>query len=358
MKIDGVSYRSIWLAEDGWSVHIFDQRQLPWRIEIVTLQTVNDAARAIKEMWTRGAPLLAMTAAYGLCLALRVDASDRALEVAYQQLLITRPTAVNLRWALDTMRAAVAVLPETQRVAAAYHRASALCEEDIAINRAIGNYGLSLIQAIAARKSGLPVNILMHCNPGWLATVDFGTATAPIYLAHDQGLPVHVWVDETRPRNQGALTAFELAQHGVPHTVITDNAGGLLMQQGKVDLCLVGADRVTRNGDVANKIGTYLKALAAYDNSVPFYVAVPYTTFDAGLETGAQIPIEGRAAEEVNAIQGKAQDGVLTTVRLTDSPVFNPGFDITPARLVTGYITDQGILSDARTIIKSLSSKS
>ena len=354
MKINGVSYRSIWLAEDGWSVRIFDQRQLPWKLEIVTLRTVDEASRAIKEMWTRGAPLLAMTAAYGLCLALRVDASDAALLNAYQKLLGTRPTAVNLRWALDEMRNAVIALPETQRVRGAYLRAGQLCEEDVTINRAIGNHGLPLIQEMAAKKPGKAVNILMHCNPGWLATVDLGTATAPIYLAHEQGLPVHVWVDETRPRNQGALTAFELAQQGVPHTVITDNAGGLLMQQGRVDMCFVGADRVTRNGDVANKIGTYLKALAAYDNGVPFYVAVPYTTFDSELETGAEIPIEGRAAEEVYASQGRGHDGTLAAVQITDSPVYNPGFDITPARLVNGYVMDKGIFCDASEILKCL----
>jgi methylthioribose-1-phosphate isomerase len=343
MKINGVSYRSIWLSDNGWSVNIFDQRKLPWELEIVELRTAADAACAIKEMWTRGAPLLAMTAAYGLCLALRENPSDHSLDSFYKTFLSTRPTAVNLRWALDEMMKAVKPFQGKQRIKAAYMRAADLCEEDIAINRAIGNHGLPLIKNLVSQYPGRPINILMHCNPGWLATVDYGTATAPIYFAHDAGIPVHVWVDETRPRNQGVLTAYELAQHGVPHTLITDNAGGLLMQQGKVDLCFVGADRVTRNGDSANKIGTYLKAVAAKDNNVPFYVALPYTTFDPSLESGDSIPIEERNAEEITTVQGKILNGALASVRISEAPVFNPGFDITPARLITGYITDKGI---------------
>ncbi len=346
MKIDGVSYRSIWLSDNGWSVKIFDQRHLPWRLEIVELTASDQAAAAIKDMWTRGAPLLAMAGAYGLCLALREDPSDAALHAAYEKLLGTRPTAVNLRWALDQIMAAARPLRGNARVESAYRRAAELCDEDVAINRAIGESGLPLIRDIAqknrAKNPGGPVNILTHCNPGWLATVDYGTATSPIYRAHDAGIPVHVWVDETRPRNQGALTAFELAQHGVPHTVVTDNAGGLLMHQGKVDLCIVGADRVTRNGDVANKIGTYLKALAAFDNDVPFYVALPYTTFDNSLETGAEIQIEERPSREVSHIQGQHGHEIIS-VKLTDSGVGNPGFDITPARLVSGYITEKGV---------------
>jgi methylthioribose-1-phosphate isomerase len=338
MKIDGVSYRSIWLSDNGWSFHIFDQRKLPWKLEIVEITTVDQAASAIKEMWARGAPLLAMTAAYGLCLALREDASDTSLEKNYKKLLETRPTAVNLRWTLDEMLKAVKPATGKVRVDAAYKRAAELCDEDVAINKAIGEHGLPLIRNIAKKKK--TVNILTHCNAGWLATVDYGTATSPIYRAFDEGIDVHVWVDETRPRNQGALTAYELAQHGVPHTIITDNAGGLLMQQGKVDLVFVGADRVTRNGDVANKIGTYLKALAAKDNNVPFYVALPYTTFDASLENGANIPIEERSADEVRFVEGQAGK-----VKITDSPVANPAFDITPARLVTGYITEKGVVS-------------
>jgi methylthioribose-1-phosphate isomerase len=351
MKIDGIYYRSITLAENGWSVKIFDQRQLPWKLEIVELTTATQAATAIREMWTRGAPLLAMTGAYGLCLGLREEPSDEALETHYKMLLATRPTAVNLKWALDKIKAAAQPYQGQARVDAAYTCAAALCDEDIQINKAIGNHGLPLIREQAKKNNGKPVNILMHCNPGWLATVDYGTATAPIYMAHDEGINVHVWVDETRPRNQGALlTAYELAQHGVPHTVITDNAGGLLMQQGRVDMCIVGTDRVTRNGDVCNKIGTYLKALAAKDNNVPFYVALPYTTFDRETLTGADIPIEERSADEVTSISGRNANGEITSVELTLSKAINPGFDITPARLIAAYITDKGVLEKIETL--------
>ncbi len=347
MKIDGNHYRSIWLGDDGWSVRIFDQRQLPWRVEIAELTSVEAAARAIKEMWTRGAPLIGATAAYGLSLGLRADPSDSALERDYQALLATRPTAVNLRWALDRMKAAVKPQQGERRVAAAYECAKAICDEDVETNRSIGEHGVQLIDAVARAKPGHTVQILTHCNAGWLATVDYGTALAPIYLAHDKGIPVHVWVDETRPRNQGAsLTAFELRHHGVPHTVIADNAGGLLMQQGKVDLCIVGTDRVARNGDVCNKIGTYLKALAAHDNKVPFYIALPLSTFDRSVATGSEIPIEERSADEVAVIHGKTGDGKITAVRITDSPASNPAFDITPARLVTGYITENGVAAE------------
>jgi methylthioribose-1-phosphate isomerase len=342
MKINGIHYRSISLTENGWSVRIFDQRQLPWQLSIVELTTAAQAATAIRDMWTRGAPLIGATAAYGLCLALREDASDGSLAESHAMLLATRPTAVNLRWALDRMREAVQPLSGTARVDAAYQTAAAICDEDVAGCRAIGEHGLTLIKERAQGRG--EVNILTHCNAGWLATVDYGTALAPIYLAHDAGIPVHVWVDETRPRNQGALlTAYELAQHGVPHTVIADNAGGLLMQQGRVDLCIVGADRVTRNGDVCNKIGTYLKALAARDNSVPFYVALPYSTFDPTLESGSEIPIEERSQTEVAAIPGQAADGTIATVQLTLSRAANPAFDVTPARLVTRYVTERGV---------------
>ena len=348
MKIDGVHHRSIWLSEDGWSVKIFDQRQMPWRVEIAELTTVAAAARAIKEMWTRGAPLIGATAAYGLCLGLRADSSDTALERDYQSLLATRPTAVNLRWALDRVKATIKPHHGERRVRAAYQCAAAICDQDVATNRSIGEYGVALIDAAARKNPGRAVQILTHCNAGWLATVDYGTALAPIYLAHDQGIPVHVWVDETRPRNQGAsLTAFELRHHCVPHTVIADNAGGLLMQQGRVDLCIVGTDRVARNGDVCNKIGTYLKALAAQDNDVPFYIGLPMSTFDPSVATGSDIPIEERSAEEVTVIHGRDKDGNITSVRITDSPAGNPAFDVTPARLVTGYITENGVTTSA-----------
>jgi methylthioribose-1-phosphate isomerase len=285
-----------------------------------------------------------MTAAYGLAMGLRDDPSDAALATTYEMLLTTRPTAVNLRWALDQMRAAAAPVAPTQRAAAAYARASALCDEDVALNRAIGGHGLALLRTLHAKNPGRPLNILTHCNAGWLATVDYGTALAPLYLAQDEGLPIHVWVDETRPRNQGALlTAFELTGHGVPHTVIADNVGGLLMQRGEVDLVIVGADRVTANGDVCNKIGTYLKAIAAADNGVPFYVALPYTTIDRTLVSGHMIPIEERPADELASLTGPSASGI-ETIRVTASPAYNPAFDVTPARLVTGYITETGTI--------------
>ncbi len=294
------------------------------------------------------APLIGATAAYGICLALRADASDAALEAACARLRRTRPTAVNLRWAIEDMRGRLAPLPPEERLAAAYARAAAICEEDVAICRAIGDHGLELIRAIAARKPpGEPVRVLTHCNAGWLATIDWGTATAPVYRAQQEGIAVHVWVDETRPRNQGAaLTAFELLHQGVPHTVIVDNVGGHLMQHGMVDLCIVGTDRTTRRGDVANKIGTYLKALAAHDNGVPFYVALPSTTIDWTLADGVrEIPIEERDAREVTEIAGMTAEGRVTTVRLTPegSPAANYAFDVTPARYVTGLITERGI---------------
>jgi len=297
----------------------------------------------------RGAPLIGATAAYGVCLAARQDTSDAALDGACALLAASRPTAVNLRWALDEMRAALRNRPPAERVAIAYRRAAELCEEDVAINRAIGRHGLPLIEAAAARKQGERVNVLTHCNAGWLATVDVGTATAPIYAAHDKGVPVHVWVDETRPRNQGAaLTAWELGQHGVPHTVIADNAGGHLMQHGLVDMAIVGTDRVTANGDVCNKIGTYLKALAAKDNGVPFYVALPSPTIDFSVADGvAEIPIEERSPEEVASVTGRTQDGRIESVRVVPdgSGVANYGFDVTPARLVTALITERGVLA-------------
>ncbi|HWV42331.1 S-methyl-5-thioribose-1-phosphate isomerase [Pseudorhodoplanes sp.] len=353
MRIGGIETRSIWLEPDGWSVGIFDQTVLPWRVERVTLRSATDATHAIASMQTRGAPLIGAVAAYGLALALREDGSDAALASAYGTLLAARPTAVNLKWALDAVSADVRPLPPAQRADAAYRRAAAICDEDVAINQAIGRNALPLIEAIAARKrDGAPVNILTHCNAGWLATVDLGTATAPIYLAHDRGIPVHVFVDETRPRNQGALlTAFELGQHGVPHTVIADNAGGHLMQHGQVDMVIVGTDRTTGHGDVCNKIGTYLKALAAKDNGVPFYVALPSPTLDFSLSDGiAEIPIEQRSAAEVTTMTGRTTSGAVESITIVPdgSPVANHAFDVTPARLVTGLITERGVIAASR----------
>jgi len=347
MKVLGQHLRTIGLGDDGWSVDIIDQTKLPFAFETVRLRTLEDAVRAITAMQVRGAPLIGATAAYGVCLALRTDASGDSLDRAWETLMATRPTAVNLGWALDEMAAAVRNLPEPERADAAYARAAAICDEDVAICRAIGGNGLPLIRAVAAEKrDNGPVNILTHCNAGWLATVDYGTALAPIYMAHDAEIPVHVWVDETRPRNQGAsLTAWELAGHGVPHTVIVDNAGGHLMQRGKVDLCITGTDRTTRAGDVCNKIGTYLKALAARDNGVPFYVALPGPTIDWTLTDGADIPIEERDPAEVSRIAGRAEDGSVARVDLMPdgSAAANYGFDITPARLITALITERGV---------------
>jgi len=352
MKVDGKAMRSIWLEPDGWSVGVIDQTTLPHRFATARLATLDEAADAIRSMLIRGAPLIGAAAAYGICLALRADASDEALDRAYATLLATRPTAINLKWALDEMAAAVRNRPRAERTAAAYRRAAEICDEDVAINTAIGRNGLPLIEAIAARKKpGERVNVLTHCNAGWLATVDVGTATAPIYLAHDKGIAVHVFADETRPRNQGAsLTAWELGQHGVPHTVIADNTGGHLMQHGAVDLVIVGTDRVTANGDVCNKIGTYLKALAAHDNGVPFYVALPSPTIDFSVDEGMQVPIEQRSSDEVATMTGRTAAGRIETVRIVPegSPVANYAFDVTPARLVSGLITERGVLQADR----------
>jgi methylthioribose-1-phosphate isomerase len=315
------------------------------------LGTLDDAARAIQSMQVRGAPLIGATAAYGVTLALRADASDDALDRACDQLATTRPTAINLRWALDEMKKAVRNQPRDKRVAAAYARAAQICDEDVETNRRIGEHGLGLIRAHAEKKGGMRVNILTHCNAGWLATVDWGTALAPIYRAFDEGIDLRVWVDETRPRNQGAsLTAFELGAHGVPHTLIADNAGGHLMQKKLVDLCIVGTDRTTATGDVANKIGTYLKALAARDNDIPFLVALPYSTIDWSLDDGSAIPIEERNPDEVTDIIGRLDDGRVATVRIAPdgSPAANYGFDVTPARLVTGFITERGVTPATR----------
>ena len=353
MKVDGRHFRTIWLEADGWSVGAIDQRRLPHEFVMARIVSVDAAAEAIRTMLVRGAPLIGATAAYGIALAMRADPSDSMLDQACTMLIATRPTAVNLKWALDEMQRAVRPLPPAARAAAAYARADEIAEQDVAINREIGRHGLALIEAIGANsRRGEPINILTHCNAGWLATVDFGTATAPIYLAHDSGLAVHVWVDETRPRNQGAsLTAWELGHHGVPHTVIPDNTGGHLMQHGRVDLAIVGTDRVAANGDVCNKIGTYLKALAAHDNRVPFYVALPSPTIDFAIDDGLrQIPIEQRSADEVATMTGRTADGRIETVRVVPegSPIANYGFDVTPARLVTGLITERGVLKPER----------
>ncbi len=352
MKVDGTAYRTIWIADDGWSIEIIDQTRLPHEFVQVALRTVEDAARAIEIMQVRGAPLIGATAAYGVALAMQEDPGDGSLTAALQRLGRTRPTAVNLRWALDEMRLVLEPLGANARAAAAYARAAAICDEDVVINRRIGEHGLAVIRAAAAAKPDGPVNVLTHCNAGWLATVDWGTATSPIYQAHDAGMDVHVWIDETRPRNQGAsLTAWELGRHGVPHTVIADNVGGHLMQHGMVDLCITGTDRTTASGDVANKIGTYLKALAAFDNDVPFYVALPSPTIDWTIEDGvASIPIEERATDEVSHITGRTQDGAIETVSIVPdgSACANFAFDVTPARLVTGLITERGIAAASR----------
>jgi methylthioribose-1-phosphate isomerase len=358
MKINGTPYRTIWPGADGASAVIIDQTKLPHRFETVTLRTVEEAAHAILTMQVRGAPLIGATAAYGLALALLRDASDARLADAIALLAKQRPTAVNLRWALEEMRGAVAPLPVDARAAAAFAKAQAIADDDVETCRRIGAHGLALIRAIADKKpAGAPVNILTHCNAGWLACVDWGTATSPIYQAYDAGIPVHVWVDETRPRNQGAaLTAFELLSHGVPHTLIVDNAGGHLMQHGQVDLCIVGTDRVAANGDVANKIGTYLKALSAHDNNLPFYVALPYSTIDWTVASGRDIPIEERSGDEVLTMQGQLTDGSVARVAIAaaGSPAANPAFDVTPARLVTGFITERGVAPADRNGLLSL----
>ncbi len=344
MKVNGVSWRSI--AEDGpQAVRIVDQTKLPYAFATLRLAGCDEVAHAIRSMQVRGAPLIGVAAAYGVALAMQRDPSDAALDAALAQLAATRPTAVNLRWALARMRSLLAPLPAAGRAEAAWSEAGRIAEEDVAINRALGSHGAELIAA-AHRRVQRPVNVLTHCNAGWIATVDYGTALSAVYQAHDGGVPVHVWVDETRPRNQGLLTAWELAAHGVPHTLIADNAGGHLMQRGGIDLVLVGADRVSRGGDVCNKIGTYLKALAAMDNGVPFYAAVPSPTIDWALgDALREIPIEERAADEVRIVNGRDGDGRLASVAIADeaTAVANPAFDVTPARLVTGIVTERGI---------------
>jgi methylthioribose-1-phosphate isomerase len=361
MRVNGQAFRTIWQADTGGDVAVIDQTLLPFAFEARTLRHVGDAAAAIRDMVVRGAPLIGVTTAYGVALALREHPGDASLAGAIETLVATRPTAVNLRWAAERMRRVVATLPPADRAARAYAEAAAIAEEDVASCAAIGRHGLALLRGLAHGQGGEPINVLTHCNAGWLACVDWGTALAPVYAAHEAGLPVHVYVDETRPRSQGALlTAFELGAHGVPYTVIADNAGGHLMQQGKVDVCIVGSDRTTATGDVANKIGTYLKALAARDNGVPFYVALPFSTIDWTLDDGArQVPIEERSSREVTHVRGRAPNGKLEEVEVVapGSHVRNPGFDVTPARLVTGIITERGVATASRAGLAALYSE-
>ncbi|MHB8809214.1 MAG: S-methyl-5-thioribose-1-phosphate isomerase [Desulfobulbaceae bacterium] len=359
MRVNGKTWRTILLAADGRRVEIIDQTRLPHEFQVVTLATLEDTARAIRDMLVRGAPLIGATAAYGVCLGLQAGTGDRDLERICTTLIACRPTAVNLRWAVDRMRAVLLPLPPAGRPAAAYREAAAICDEDVAVNEAIGKHGLQLIEEIRQRKGGRePVRILTHCNAGWLATVDWGTALAPVYKAHAAGIPLLVWVDETRPRSQGAsLTAWELAAESIDHQLIVDNAGGHLMQHGLVDLCIVGTDRTTATGDVCNKIGTYLKALAAHANGVPFYVALPGSTVDWRISDGVrEIPIEERGQDEVLWVQGRTRDGLVQQVRIAPEATraFNPAFDVTPAGLVTGLITERGVCPASREGLASL----
>jgi methylthioribose-1-phosphate isomerase len=346
MNIEGKHYRTIW--SDGESVSVIDQTKLPHKFEIIDWCSVEDAARGIRTMEVRGAPLIGAAAAYGIALAMKADPCDESLQRAYNLLVGSRPTAVNLRWALDRVSAVLKNRSPLQRREAAYGEARSIADEDAANCSLLGEHGLVLLRDLWTRLGqGRPLQVLTHCNAGWLATVDWGTALAPIYKAFDAGIPIHVWVDETRPRNQGAsLTAWELSHHGVPHTLIADNAGGHLMQHGMVDLCIVGSDRTTSAGDVCNKIGTYLKALAANDNGVPFYVALPFSTVDWELRDGLkEIPIEERASEEVTHITWKTAGGEIVPVMIAPegTPAANYAFDVTPARYVTALITEKGI---------------
>jgi methylthioribose-1-phosphate isomerase len=359
VKVGERHYRTIWLNANGRSVDVIDQRWLPHEFRVVTIDEVDTLAAAIRDMWVRGAPLIGVAAAYGMALQALADPSDAALSAAREKLLATRPTAINLRWALDEMQRTLSPLAPADRKSAAYRRAAELAEEDVAINLGIGRHGLGLIERIAAtKKPGESVNILTHCNAGWLATVDYGTATSPIYLACERGIPLHVYVDETRPRNQGAqLTAWEMISHGVPHTLVVDNAGGHMMQHGMVDMVIVGTDRTTSNGDVCNKIGTYLKALAAHDNNVPFYVALPSPTIDWTVEDGVkEIPIERRSADEISYVQGRTASGEVAQVRISPdgTDAANFAFDVTPARLVSGLITERGVCAASREGLRRL----
>ncbi len=352
MHINQKHYRTIWPDARNQSVAIIDQTKLPFKFEIIQISSLELMVKAIGTMQVRGAPLIGAAAAYGIALAMLEEVSDEYLDFAANKLIQSRPTAVNLSWAVNRMANHLRDIPAVARVPAAWKEAADIADEDVKQNQMIGQHGFELIKTSYQNKV---MNILTHCNAGWLATVDYGTALSPIYTAHDAGFKIHVWVDETRPRNQGAsLTAWELAQHGVPHTVITDNAGGHLMQQGLVDVVIVGADRVAANGDVCNKIGTYLKALAAFDNQIPFYAAVPSPTIDQALLHGGQIEIEERNADEVAYMQGITRDGQINTFRIMphESVAANPAFDVTPARLVTGIITELGVFDPAQIIAK------
>ena len=350
MKVQGTHYRSIWYDYKDCQVKIIDQRWLPHDFRIVALTNLDEFAVAIRDMWVRGAPLIGATAAYGVAISLSSDASDSGLKKTYNTLIETRPTAINLKWALDRLLRALGQVSQEERASKALELAHLVAEEDVGINKKIGEHGLEIVKKIASNKpAGEPVRMLTHCNAGWPATVDWGTATSPMYHAHEAGIPIHVWVDETRPRNQGAMTAWELESHGISNTYITDNAGGHLMQKGLVDMVIVGTDRTTAQGDVCNKIGTYLKALAAHDNNVPFYVALPSPTIDWTISDGvADIPIEERAAREVTHIFGHHEKNSIEEIRVTSEGVSggNPAFDVTPNRLVTGLITERGV-SDA-----------
>jgi len=353
MNIAGTHYRGIWCTPTG-CVRVIDQTRLPFEFAILDLVTVADAARAIRTMVVRGAPLIGATAAYGMALAAREDPSDAHLSDAARMLKAARPTAVDLAWAVERMQRALSALAPAQRHEAAFREAAFITDTYVEQCRAIGGYGLPIIRELARTRQR--VNILTHCNAGWLATVDWGTALSPVYRAHDEGIALHVWVDETRPRNQGAsLTAFELAAHGVAHTVIADNLGGHLMQRGQVDMVIVGADRVTAGGDVCNKVGTYLKALAAKDNGIPFYAAMPMSTIDWSLEEGAEIPIEERSAAELTHMTGRTAEGGMATVQVVPdgSPALNLGFDVTPARLITALITERGLCSANRAALRA-----
>jgi methylthioribose-1-phosphate isomerase len=360
MKVDGQSLRPLRALPSREAIEIIDQRELPHRLVMRRLDSAAAVFTAIREMWLRGAPLIGAAAAYGYALAARRDAGEAALDAAAARLREARPTAVNLAWALERMQRTVRAVPVAARAERAWREADAIAEDDVQVNAAIGRHGLALLRAIAERRAG-PVRVLTHCNAGWLATVDWGTATSPIYQAHEAGLPLQVWVDETRPRNQGAsLTAWELGQAGVPHTVVADNAGGHLMQRGEVDIVFVGCDRVAANGDVCNKIGTYLKALAAHDNGVPFYVAMPLSTFDPSLPHGDAIPIEERSAREVTHVSGRDGAGAVVEVQLTPdaTPAANPAFDVTPARLVSGLVTERGVVAADAHALRNLTRES